>query len=70
MVMLLERGAGKAVITMGAKGSVIGTQQDPIPQHIPVTPVEATDTTVCIRAQGTGIFKGRGIVLPIIVGKI
>jgi hypothetical protein len=46
--MLLERGAGKVVITMGAKGSVIGTQENPIPQHIPVTPVEATDTTVCI----------------------
>ncbi|XP_031554059.1 ribokinase-like [Actinia tenebrosa] len=45
VVMLLERGAGKVVITLGAKGSVIGTQENPIPQHIPVTPVEATDTT-------------------------
>ncbi|KAK3730351.1 hypothetical protein QZH41_014848, partial [Actinostola sp. cb2023] len=45
VVLLLERGAGKIVITMGAKGSVIGTQTNPIPQHIPVTSVEAVDTT-------------------------
>lgn len=46
--MLLERGAGKVVITMGPKGSVIGTQTNPIPEHIPVTPVDAVDTTVSI----------------------
>ncbi|EDO46772.1 predicted protein [Nematostella vectensis] len=45
VVMLLERGAGRVIITLGAKGSVIGSQQNPMPLHIPVTPSEAVDTT-------------------------
>ena len=46
MLMILERGAGKAVITLGGKGSVIGTQESRMPKHIPVTPAEPVDTTV------------------------
>ncbi|KXJ24825.1 ribokinase [Exaiptasia diaphana] len=45
VVMLLERGVGKVVITMGPRGAVIGTQTNPIPEHIAVTPVDAVDTT-------------------------
>lgn len=46
VLMILERGAGKAVITLGGKGSVIGTQENRMPKHIPVTPAEPVDTTV------------------------
>lgn len=46
VIMLLERGAGKVVITLGSKGSVIGTQKNPMPQHVPVTAAEPVDTTV------------------------
>ena len=46
--MLLERGAGRAVLTLGSKGSVIGTQENPMPKHIPVTAAEPVDTTVSL----------------------
>lgn len=46
VLMILERGAGKAVITLGGKGSVIGTQENRISRHIPVTRAEPVDTTV------------------------
>jgi len=46
VLMILERGAGKAVITLGGKGSVIGTQENRMPKHIPVTAAEPVDTTV------------------------
>lgn len=46
VLMILERGAGKAVITLGGKGSVIGTQENRMPRHIPVTAAEPVDTTV------------------------
>lgn len=45
VIMILERGAGQAVITLGSKGSVIGTQENPIPKHIPVTPADPVDST-------------------------
>ena len=44
--MILERGAGRVVLTLGSKGSVIGTQENPMPKHVPVTPAEPVDTTV------------------------
>lgn len=46
VIMILERGAGRAVITLGGKGSVIGTQENRMPKHVPVTPAEPVDTTV------------------------
>ena len=46
VIMLLERGAGKVIVTLGGKGSVIGSQQDPMPQHVPVRPAKPVDTTV------------------------
>lgn len=49
--MILERGAGRAVITLGGKGSVIGTQENPMPKHVPVTPAEPVDTTVSSDAR-------------------
>nr|XP_058961430.1 ribokinase-like [Pocillopora verrucosa] len=45
VIMILERGARRAVITLGNKGSVIGTKENRIPRHIPVTAVEPVDTT-------------------------
>ena len=63
VLMILERGAGKAVITLGGKGSVIGTQENRMPRHIPVTPAEPVDTTVthysyeaCLKAFWKLIF--------------
>ena len=47
VIMILERGAGKVIITLGSKGSVIGSQENRIPKHLPVTPAEPVDTTVC-----------------------
>ena len=49
--MILERGARRAVITLGNKGSVIGTKENRIPKHIPVTAVEPVDTTVMLNIQ-------------------
>ena len=51
MIMILERGAGQAVITLGSKGSVIGTQQNPIPKHIPVTRADPVDSTVSFHSE-------------------
>lgn len=45
VIMILERGARRAVITLGKKGSVIGTKENRIPRHIPVTAAEPVDTT-------------------------
>ena len=46
--MLLDRGAGRVVVTLGKRGSVIGTQENPIPKHIPITPADPVDTTVSL----------------------
>ena len=51
VIMILERGAGQAVITLGSKGSVIGTQENPIPKHIPVTPADPVDSTVSFHSE-------------------
>ena len=51
VIMILERGARRAVITLGNKGSVIGTKENRIPKHIPVTAVEPVDTTVMLNMQ-------------------
>ena len=51
VIMILERGARRAVITLGNKGSVIGTKENRMPKHIPVTAVEPVDTTVMLNIQ-------------------
>ena len=48
VIMLLDRGAGRVVVTLGKRGSVIGTQENPIPKHIPITPADPVDTTVSL----------------------
>ena len=47
--VLLGRGAGKVVITLGQHGSVIGTEDNPLPRHIPSKEVKPFDTTVIRR---------------------
>ena len=54
VIMILERGAGRAVLTLGSKGAVIGTQENPMPKHIPVTPAEPVDTTVSLMTALSG----------------
>ena len=48
VIMLLDRGAGRVVVTLGRKGSVIGTQENPMPKHIPIKPANPVDTTVSL----------------------
>ena len=54
--MILERGAGQAVITLGSKGSVIGTQENPIPKHIPVTHADPVDSTVSFHSEDKAMY--------------
>ena len=56
MIMILERGAGQAVITLGSKGSVIGTQENPIPKHIPVTHADPVDSTVSFHSEYKAMY--------------
>ncbi|KAJ8044589.1 Ribokinase [Holothuria leucospilota] len=44
-LVLLERGCQKVIITLGKDGAVLVTVEERKPQHIPVTPVTALDTT-------------------------
>ena len=48
VIMLLDRGAGRVVVTLGRKGSVIGTKENPMPKHIPIKPADPVDTTVSL----------------------
>lgn len=48
VIMLLDRGPGRVVVTLGRKGSVIGTQEYPIPKHVPIKPADPVDTTVSL----------------------
>ena len=51
------------VITLGCKGSVIGTQENPIPKHIPVTPADPVDSTVSFHSEykAMNVLKYEGI---------
>ncbi|KAJ8044591.1 Ribokinase [Holothuria leucospilota] len=44
-LVLMERGCQKVIITLGKDGAVLVTVEERKPQHIPVTPVTALDTT-------------------------
>ena len=48
VIMLLDRGAGRVVVTLGRRGSVVGTQENPMPKHIPIKPADPVDTTVSL----------------------
>ena len=48
VIMLLDRGPLRVVVTLGSKGSVIGTQEDPMPKYIPIKPAQPVDTTVSL----------------------
>ncbi|XP_059838801.1 ribokinase isoform X2 [Hypanus sabinus] len=49
--MLLEKGCIVVIITMGAEGSLLMSQEKPSPCHIPTRRVKAVDTT---RLEGVG----------------
>ncbi|CAM9892210.1 unnamed protein product [Lampetra fluviatilis] len=43
--LLLERGCGAVVITLGRRGAVVASRSDPSPRHVPSPSVTAVDTT-------------------------
>ena len=43
---LLSRGCNSVIITLGGKGAVFASREEPTAVHVPAPSVKATDTTV------------------------
>ncbi len=59
--LLLARGCRVVVVTLGERGAVLGTSENPgKTQHVPAPSVKARDTTVSL-AQSSSGFRHRSI---------